>query len=298
VCQFADDRLSDANKLDFVHQLLQRHVTDAWIYLDRIQRYTKSLDDPARRTPEVLRAFADIAGDAAARGRFLDFARSVDRPETRARMMKAALNLGWLSPDERWSELAQMLGDLLARGAIGLTEVDLACTMNREHDLDGAFDWRVPPGSAADDVPHAAVRACLGSTEGYRRTLKGLVSPNEADVRIAQAYLRHRPLADIAELRGVAANIARMRPSDAQVRALEALGRHYVSDREILERLVRLFTETPSWSVQAAIAGILIRADRRSIPSPQLAQTLTEYRRPSPPGENMIDALIRHLQAS
>jgi hypothetical protein len=245
-----------------------------------------------------LRAFADIAADAAARERFLDFARAVDRPEVRARMIKAALDLGWLSPDERWKELGQMLGDVLARSTIGLTEVDLACTLNQEHDLDGAFDWRVPPGSAADDVPHAAVRACLGSAQGHRRTLQGLVSPNEADVMIAQAYLRHRPLADIAELRRVAANIARMRPSEAQVRALEALGRHYVSDREILDRLVRLFAETPSWSVQAAIAGILIRADRRSIPGPQLAQTLAEHRRPSPPGENMIDALIRHLQAS
>ena len=52
---------------------------------------------------------------------------------------------------------------------------------------------------------------------------------------IAQAYLRHRPITDAAELRRIVAAIARMAPSDAQVRALESLGRHYVSDREILD---------------------------------------------------------------
>jgi len=60
---------------------------------------------------------------------------------------------------------------------------------------------------------------------------------------------------------------------------------------------VRLFSETSSWSVQAAIAGILVRADRRSLASPQLLQTLLKDRRPSPPGDNMIDALIRRLQS-
>jgi hypothetical protein len=95
----------------------------------------------------------------------------------------------------------------------------------------------------------------------------------------------------------VAAAIASMRPSDAQVRALEALARHYVSDPEVLDLLIRLFSQTPSASVQAAVAGILIRADQRSLASPQLVSTLLKDRRPSPPGSNMIDALIRKLQA-
>ena len=45
MCQFADDRLSDATKLDFVHQLLQRHIGETRLQLDRIQRLT----DVARR---------------------------------------------------------------------------------------------------------------------------------------------------------------------------------------------------------------------------------------------------------
>ncbi len=88
-----------------------------------------------------------------------------------------------------------------------------------------------------------------------------------------------------------------MNPSEAQVRALEALGRHYLSDREILESLTRLFAQTSSGSVQDAIAGILIRADRRSIASPQLLSTLRERRRPSADGDHMIDALMHRLQS-
>jgi hypothetical protein len=298
VCQFADDRLSDAKKLDFVHQLLQRDTVQARVHLDRIQRLAASLDDPARRTPAVVQALAAIAADADARGRFLALARDADQPAVRVRMLKVAQDLGWLSADQRWDELALMLGELQARNTVGIAEVDLACTLNEEHDLDGAFNRRVAPGSLADDVPHAAVRACLGSAEARARTLEGLLSPKEADVVIAQTYLRHQPLTDPDELRRIADGIARMAPSDAQVRALEALGRHYVSDREILDRLIGLFAETSSWSVQAAIAGILIRADLRSIASPQLVRTLIEHRLQSPPDDDMVDALIRRLQSS
>jgi hypothetical protein len=295
MCQFADDRLSDATKLAFVHQLLQRHIGEARLYLDRIQRLTTALDAQTRQTPAVAQALQDIARDATARTRFLAYARAADEPPVRTRLVNLARDLGWLSEDERWKELALMLGELQARTTVGVAEVGIACNLNQEHDLDGAFNRRVPPGSQADDVPHAAVRACLGSAEGRARTLQGLVSPSEADVQIAQAYLRHRPITDAAELRRVAASIARMDPSDAQVRALEALGRHYVSDRELLEMLARLFSKTPSWPVQTAIAGILLRADLASIASPQLVSTLLENRRPSPVGDDVIDALIRRL---
>jgi hypothetical protein len=127
--------------------------------------------------------------------------------------------------------------------------------------------------------------------------LEGWVGPSEADARIAQTYQRHRPVTDAGELRRIAAAIVRMPVSDAQVRALESLGRHYVSDREILDLLIGLYAQTPSWSVQAAVAGILIRADRRSIASPELLRILLTQRRRSPAGNNMTDALIRQLQS-
>ncbi len=297
VCQFADERLSDARKLDFVHQLLQRPAAQARIHLDRIQRQTQVLADPARRTPQLDQALAAITSDLAARERFVNFARDADQPTVRARMLKLAHDVGWLSADDRWDELAQMLDEVQARRVVGVTEVDLACTLNQTHELDGTFNRALLPGGAGDDVPHAAVRACLGSAEGRARTLQGLVSAVEADVQIARAYLRHRPITDAAELRRVAADVAGMKPTGAQVRALEALGRHYVADREILELLIRLYSQTPSWPVQAAVAGILIRADQRSIASPQLVATLLKDRRPAPPGDTMVDALIRRLQS-
>ena len=152
-------------------------------------------------------------------------------------------------------------------------------------------------GARVDDVAHAAIRACLGSAEGHERTLQGLVSPNDGDVQMARAYLRNRPVTDAEELRRVAAGIARMRPSDAQVHALEALGRHYVSDRNILELMIDLYSQTPSSSVQAAIAGVLIRSDQRSMAGPRLLGTLVADRRPSPAGDSMVDALIRRLKS-
>jgi hypothetical protein len=177
-----------------------------------------------------------------------------------------------------------------------VAEVNLACELNRTQDLDGAFARRVQPGGPADDVPHAAMRACLGSAEARARVLAALVGEQEAQVQIAQAYLRHRPITDSAELRRIAADIVRMAPGDAQVRALETLGRHYVDDREVLEMLTALFTRTPSEPVQRAIAGLLMRADLRVLVGPQLVQTLREARHPAPDA-TMVDALIERLQS-
>lgn len=299
MCQFADERRSTATKVAFVHELLQRHVGEARLYLDRIQRLMASLDDAARRTPAVAQELEEIARDTRARERVLDYARDTDRPHARVRLLDLARDVGWLTDDGHRHEVAGLLGELQARREVGVGEVDLACSLNKHGSLDGALG----PGDAAanraaDDVGHAALRACLGSEADRARTLQGLLGPKEADVRIAQAYLRHRPIADGAELRRVTTAIAEMEPGGAQVHALEALGRHYVSDREVLDRLIRLFTDTPSAAVQSAIAGILIRADRRDIAPASLAHTLHEHRRPAPDGAGrMIDVLLGVLQS-
>lgn len=301
MCRFADDRVPTAGKLGFVHELLQRPVGEPRLYLERIRRLVASVSEAERQVPDIAREFADIAEDSAARDRFLGYARRVDEPPVRVRMLDVAHDLGWLDDAARWQELAQMLGELLARPQVGTPEVDLACRLNAHGDLDGAFNRRVVPGSAADDVPHAAVRACLGSDEGHARTLRALVSASEADVRVAQAYLRHRPLAGGAELRRVADAIVEMPPGQAQVRALETLGRHYLDDREVLARLTRLFADTPSWEVQAAVAGILIRADRKALAAAADARTLQHERLPPPKGRagapTMVDALLQRLEA-
>lgn len=296
MCQFADDRRPPAEKLGFVHQLLQRHTAEARLYIDRIRRLTSLLDERARQQPAVARELAAIAGDAAARERFLEDARVAEPPTARIRLLDVARDLGWLTEDRRWEELALMLGELLSRREVGVPEIGLACSLNAQGDLDGAFNRRVVPGSVADDVPHAAVRACLGSAEGRARLLQALQSVDESDVAMAQAYLRHRPITDAAELRSVVAGIAGMAPGDAQVRALESLGRHYLSDSEALDMLTDLFAMTPSWEVQNAIAGVLIRADRHALGRTRLLLTLLEKRRSPADGSSMVDALILRLQ--
>ena len=90
VCQFADDRLSDAQRLAFVHRLLDREAAETRMFLDRIERYSASLSETQRQTPAVARELEAIAGDGHARARYLDFARDADQPAIRARMIGLA----------------------------------------------------------------------------------------------------------------------------------------------------------------------------------------------------------------
>ena len=298
VCHFSDDRLSAAQKLGFVHQLLNRDMAEVRMFLDHIEKYAASLSETERQAPAVARVLGAIARDEAARTRYLDFARDADQPAIRARMIGLAANLGWLSPAEKRAELMRMIGDQLASNAVSPAEVDLACTLNKDHELDQELDRLQLPPAQADKVPHAAVLACLGHTEAHARVLRALTSANDEEVQIAQVYLHHHPIDDAAELRGVATGIARMNGSDAQVRALDTLARYHLSDRESLEELTRLFPLAKSINVQRAIAGVLIRSDYRTIAGPELVQVLRRQRLKSPDGADLIDVLIRRMEAS
>ena len=291
MCQFVDDRVSDAARLAFVHQVLQRDVAETRFYLDRMQQVMSSLDAERRRAPAVAQALEEIAGDRDARTRVLDLARHSGQSSVRVRMLELARSLGWLTLDQQGQEMSLLLGELQTHDAIGIADVDLACTLNDQYRVDGPIGR-----SANDDLPHAALRACLGSPSDRARTLSGLLSAREADVQIAQAYLRHRPIADDAELRRLTAGVVSMPPSEAQTRALETLARQYVSDREAVQLLTGLFAHTSSRAVQAAVAGILLRADRQAIAAPELISVLLEKRLPAPPGDDIVDALIRRLQ--
>jgi len=298
VCHFSDDRLSAAQKLGFVHQLLNREMAEVRMFLDHIEKYAASLSETERQAPAVARALGEIARDEAARTRYLDFVRDADQPAIRARMIGLAANLGWLSPAEKRAELMRMIGDQLARNAVSPAEVDLACALNKNHELDQDLDRLQLPPAQADKVPHAAVLACLGRTEAHARVLRALTSPNDEEVQIAQIYLHHRPIADATELRGVATGIARMNGSDAQARALDTLAPYHLSDRESLEALTRLFPLAKSVNVQRAIAGILIRSDFKTIATPEFVKTLRQSRLKSQDGADLIDVLIRRLQSS
>jgi len=295
VCHFADDRLSTASKVDFVHRLLDREMAEVRFSLDPIEKYIGSISDADRQVAPVARALDAIAHDDRASARFLEFARDADEPATRARMIDLSARLGWLSADAHRSEQLLMIRDMLARHAAGAAEVNLVCAMNR----DGALGRepaakRLPPATTVGD---AAVLACLGDTVAHERVVRALTGKHDDDVQIAQVYLRHRPV-DASELRTVASAIASMSGAEAQAHALDTLAHFRLSDRDILEDLARLFAVAKSVNVQRAIAGILIRADFRAIANPELVRALRQTRLKSPDGEDVIDILIRRLQAS
>jgi RES domain-containing protein len=126
--------------------------------------------------------------------------------------------------------------------------------------------------------------------------LRALTSASDADVELASVYLSHRPMTDVEELRGAATGIARMPGSGAQIRALDTLARHRLSDGQSLTELARLFPTASSVDVQRAIASVLIRADYHAIAKPEFVRTLAQNRRKSPDGTDIIDILIRRLR--
>ena len=297
VCQFVDDRLSPAQTLGFVHRILGRDMTEVRMFLDRIETFAGSLTESERQTPSFIQALDELASDQPARERFLAFAREADEPPLRARMIKLARNLGWLSADGERDELVRLAQDLLTAGRISSADVDLVCSLNRDHALDAELRGvRVSTG-AADAVPRAAILACLGSVDARARVLQALTGASNEEVQIAQVYLQHRPISDVGELRSVATRIARMADPDAQVRALNTLAGQYLSDRESLDELMRLFPNARSVSVQRAIAGIFIRADYKAIDRDELVGMLRQHRLRSVDRDDIIDALLRRLQA-
>ena len=139
ICQFVDERQSAAQTLAFVHQILGRDMSEVRMFLDRIETFAASLTESERQTPSFIRASDELANDRPARERFLAFARDADEPSLRARMIKLAHNLGWLSADGERDELTRLTADLLSSGKIGTADVDLVCSLNRDKALDAAI---------------------------------------------------------------------------------------------------------------------------------------------------------------
>ena len=297
VCRFYDDRLSPAQKLAFIHATVGGEMAGARMSFDRIEKFFASLTDEERRDDAFVRAFATMARDNAARERYVALARDTEDPALRVRMIALARTVGWLSPHEQRAELVRMILDVIAGSSLGYGEVDLICTLNKDGELDPELAQFKVSSLPARKTAQAAAHACLGSAAG-RPGDQAIASPDEQDVQIAQAYLRHWPMTEASELRAVALGIARMPGSQAQVRALDTLARHHISDRQVLDELVRLYARATSVSVQRAIAEIFIRSDLRAIAAPELAEQLRQHRLRSPEGEDLIDVLIRRLEAA
>ena len=255
------------------------------------------MSEAERQSPAFALALGDIARDDAARERYLQFAEDADLPRVRARMIQLAVTLGWLSPADQPAELVRMVGDLIERGSIGPAEVELVCSLN-DH---GALTKRVIACNRRRSRPtgRTTPRQWLvwGIAAGRARVLRALTSQDDTEVQLAQVYLSHHPITDVDELRLVASGITRMPRSGAQVRALDTLARHRLSDRQSLNELARLFPTAGSVDVQRAIAAVLIRADYQAIAKPEVARVLSQNRLKSPDGADIIDILIRRLQA-
>lgn len=297
VCQFVDDRLSTAQKLGFIHHLLHRDMAEVRMFLERIEGLFGSLSESERQAPSFSQALGEITRDHAARDRFLRFAEDADLPRIRARMIRVAGTLGWLSPADQRAELVRMVGDLIARKSIGAPEVELICSLNEGNELDADAIRLNPSPLHADNVNNAAALACLGSARGRARVLEAVTSRNDDEVQVAQVYLGHRPITDVNELRVVTSGITHMTGSGAQVRALDTLARHRLSDRQSLNELARLFPAAGSLDVQRAIAAVFIRADDQAIAKPEVTRVLSQYRLKSPDGKDIIDILLRRLRA-
>jgi len=298
MCAFADDRPGDAAKVDFMHQVLRRDMGDVRMFLGHLEHYASSIGPAQRLRPDVAAALAGIEADRRTRERYLEFARDVDQAPVQARMMALARTLGWLTPAQEQAELVRMIADRMARHTLGKHEVDLVCAAPQLRDAGLAPQVLASGAVRPGEVAHSAVLACLGNAQAHERTVRALTSPREDDVEIAQVYLRHRPLADVGEVRAVTADIGRMTTPGAQVRALQTLARQRLADPQSLQEIARLFPMARSLDVQRAIADILIRADYKSLSRVDLARSLRQYRLKSPDGQDVIDLLIRLLQAA
>ncbi len=298
MCALADDAPSAANKLAFVHQVLQRDAAEVRLFLDHLERFMGTIEPQARRQPAVAQALAAIEHDQAARERFLAFLRDVDEAPVQARLIELARGFGWLADEQARAEFLGLVRSRMARDKLGLHEVDLVCASPHSRASGLASRLAATGVVQRGRVAHAAAMACLGDADAHERTLQALTSAKDDEVQIAQVYLRHRPLAQVAEVRALTAGIARMKAVSAQVRALETLAKQRLTDPQSVQAIAGLFSQVRSLPVQRAIANILIRADTGSIGRAELARSLRQHRVRSPDGHDVIDALIRVLQTA
>jgi hypothetical protein len=263
VCRYYDARVAAGAKLASIHATLRSSMAEARIALDRIEKFLRELAPAERADPAFNAAMAAIAGDAALAQRYLLMARDTSDPAVRLRLIALGRELGWLSGEGVRAEQLRLVSELMASKASGFHEVELVCSLNRDGGLDGSSE-RLPQQIPARTTQHAAL-ACLGHAQSRGRVLEALASRDESEVQVAAAYLRHRPIAASEELRAVAYRVVRMPESSAQVRALEAIARQRVADRETLDELTRLFSRTRSPAVRRAIEEVFLRSEFRDL---------------------------------
>jgi hypothetical protein len=291
-CRFHDDRVSAARKLDWLAAELAGEMPAARMAFERLEKFLAALTRGERDSPDFVAVRASLAADARSRDGYLALLRATSDPALRVRMAAVANDIGWLDVGAHRAELARTIRDVVASDAVDFGEVDLICALNKDDAL--ANELRLfnvatilPAHSAG-----AAAGACTGDPRSRESTLRALSSGDERDVRMAQAFLRHRPITDADELRRVAAGISSMKASAAQVRALETLARQHVADPQVLERLAALYSRARTPAVQRAVAEVFLRSDLAAIDAPALAARLLRDRLREDP---LIAAAIARL---
>ncbi|HYC36573.1 MAG TPA: hypothetical protein VEC19_09145 [Usitatibacter sp.] len=295
-CRYYDEALDRAHRLSFMRSVLAGDAGEVRMAFDRIERFVGSLTKEERSMPAVAEALGQFPADTAARSSYLALARETHDPALRVRMIALARSLGWLDAAQHRAELAATIGDVLAAREADFGEVDLVCGLNAGREFDG--EMAALAKRAGHSTPAAAALACLGSEPHRAGMLRALASGDEAQVRIAEAYFRHRPMTEATTLRGAIDAIAEMKQPLAQARALAVVARHHVDDAPSLEALMALFARSTHLAVQRAIAEIFIRAGSNAFKSGELATVLRRHRLRSREGDDVIEALLKRLDGA
>jgi hypothetical protein len=192
-CRYHDDRVSPARKLEWLAEELRGDMPAARMAFERFEKFLAGLSGEERGSVEFALARASLATDGNAREAYLSLARATADPALRVRMAGVALDIGWLDAASHRAELARTIHDVVAANAVDFGEVDLICALNKDDALANELTTfkvaTVLPAHSAG----AAAGACAGDAKSRETTLRALASADERDVRMAQAFLRHRP---------------------------------------------------------------------------------------------------------
>jgi len=295
MCRYHDARIDAGQKLAWLGAELEGDTPSARMVFERMEKFLAGLSPDDRAGAGFTASRETLARDAAARDSYLSLVRATADPALRVRMASVARDIGWLDESGHRMELARTIRDMVAADAIDFGDVDLICALNKDDALASELQRFNVATLAPPRAARAAAGACMGDAAARAKALAALASADEGDVRMAQAFLRHRPIVDAAELRDVAAGVARMKASAAQVRAIETLARQHVSDVQVLDGLAILYSGARSVEVQRAVAEVFLRSDLGAIDARALAARLKRDRLRD---DALIDTVITRLNPS
>jgi len=295
VCQFFDERLSAADRLEYVHALFGNGA-NVPTFFERVEKLFGALTADQKQSPEFTQALAKLGADRDARARYIEVLRRADPPTRRARMIQLGTAIGWFTPAQERGEQVALVNDLLAKRTMGFAEVDLVCSLNASHALDAERGQLQATRASSGYIPHIATLACMGDESARQELMRSVASSSESDAQVVQTYLRYYPVTDRGQLRAMAREVSQA-SGPAQVRGIDAIGRLNISDREVLRELSTMFAQSHSLEVQRALAELFIRSDPAALPRPDLLGIVREHRiKPPHGGHDLVDTLLERLQ--